>query len=402
MEEKFSFKNIVLNTEKKLSFIKESKEDLNFKLIELNELKNAYSSHFNFQKNLVFQDIKKNKTKKQLIDFLNSIFKDIKINIYNINIDLNNIDFTIFDEKIKNVKKDIYFYNSEKKIKLKELDMTKKYLINLSIYKNFKRDFKDSIFDQYYTKNRNKILKNLGNKIFVKQYINDKYYKFKFSRCLLKDEFQYKIYKEEEKYIQNSLIELELNIIEKQKLLNNLIKSKDYLFNLKKEDFFINELNNFFIKNIDIQHSELIKNKNLNKYYFNYNIICLILDNLHKELFLLNDFYNEEWKFFKKIRCFQYTQKNRLFQIEREKIDEEISVYIKKLYNQYNIAKKILSLNLEVINQDEINNENDFLLFLNYNFKINIYENFNIKNNEKNEFTNIFKYNKEHIKNIDI
>ena len=91
MEEKFSFKNIVLNTEKKLSFIKESKEDLNFKLIELNELKNAYSSHFNFQKNLVFQDIKKNKTKKQLIDFLNSIFKDIKINIYNINIDLNNI-----------------------------------------------------------------------------------------------------------------------------------------------------------------------------------------------------------------------------------------------------------------------------------------------------------------------
>ena len=54
MEEKFSFKNIVLNTEKKLSFIKESKEDLNFKLIELNELKNAYSSHFNFQKNLVY------------------------------------------------------------------------------------------------------------------------------------------------------------------------------------------------------------------------------------------------------------------------------------------------------------------------------------------------------------
>ena len=249
MEQLCYLKDIISDTEKRLSLIKENKENLDSKLIELYELRKNCCSHFQFQKDLIFKDIlKKYKNKKQLLDFLNSLFERIDVIIFDVNVDLNNINFTIFDNQIENIKKDICFYNSEKKIKLKELEMVKKYLNGLSVYKQFKRDFTNSVFDQYYTKNRNKILKNLGNTSFIKQYINDKYYKLKFSRCLLKDEFQYKEYQKEEECIKNSLIELELNIIEQQNLLDNLNRAKKKLVNLKNEDFFIKELNSFFIE----------------------------------------------------------------------------------------------------------------------------------------------------------
>lgn len=394
MEQFYSLKEIISNTEKRLSIIKENKENLDSKLTELNELKKMSYEYFNFQKNILFKNIlKKYKSKKQVIEFMNSIFDKIEIDIYDLKVDLNNIDFTIFDNKINNIKKDIGFYNSEKKIKLKELEMVKQYISGLSIYKQFKRDFSSSVFDQHYTNNRNKILKNIGNVNFVKQYINDKYYKLKFSRCLLKDEFRYKEYEKEKESIKCSLIDLELIIIEKQNLLNDLICAKEKLMNLKDENFFIKELNSFFIKNFDIKHNQLINNKNFNKYYFNYKTICLILNNLKNELILLEEFYNKKWEFFKKIRCFKYTQKYKSFKFKKEEIELEISEYINNLYEQYKIFKKIITINLENINNININNENDFLLFLNDKFGFEIYNNFNIKDDKNIEVSTIFKNN---------
>lgn len=401
MEQLCYLKDIISDTEKRLSLIKENKENLDSKLIELDELRKNCCSHFNFQKDLIFKDIlKKYKNKKQLLEFLNSLFDRIDITIFDVNIDLNNINFTIFDNQIENIKKDICFYNSEKKIKLKELEMVKKYLNGLSVYKQFKRDFTNSVFDQYYTKNRNKIFKNIGNTSFIKQYINDKYYKLKFSRCLLKDEFQYKEYQKEEECIKNSLIELELNIIEQQNLLDNLNTAKERLVNLKNEDFFIKELNSFFIENFDIEHAKSINNKKFNKYYFNYKVISLILNNLKNEILLLDNFYNKKWKFFKKIRCFQYTQKYKSFEFKKDEIESEIIQYIENLYNQYKICKKIININLDIIDQVHINNEQDFLLFLHDEFQLNVYNSFNIKNNEKEDFINIFKNNIMHFNYI--
>tara|TARA_Y100000588_G_scaffold184845_1_gene198746 strand:+ start:1645 stop:2856 length:1212 start_codon:yes stop_codon:yes gene_type:complete len=401
MEQLCYLKDIISDTEKRLSLIKENKENLDSKLIELYELRKNCCSHFQFQKDLIFKDIlKKYKNKKQLLDFLNSLFERIDVIIFDVNVDLNNINFTIFDNQIENIKKDICFYNSEKKIKLKELEMVKKYLNGLSVYKQFKRDFTNSVFDQYYTKNRNKILKNLGNTSFIKQYINDKYYKLKFSRCLLKDEFQYKEYQKEEECIKNSLIELELNIIEQQNLLDNLNRAKKKLVNLKNEDFFIKELNSFFIENFDIEHAKLINNKKFNKYYFNYKVISLILNNLKNEILLLDNFYNKKWKFFKKIRCFQYTQKYKSFEFKKDQIESEIIQYIENLYNQYKICKKIININLDIIDQVHINNEQDFLLFLHDEFQLNVHDSFNIKNNEKEDFINIFKNNIMHFNYI--
>lgn len=401
MEQLCYLKDIISDTEKRLSLIKENKENLDSKLIELDELKKNYCSHFKFQKDLIFKDIlKKYKNKKQLLEFFNSLFERIEVTIFDVNVDLNNINFTIFDNQIENIKKDICFYNSEKKIKLKELEMVKKYLNGLSVYKQFKRDFTNSVFDQYYTKNRNKILKNLGNTSFIKQYINDKYYKFKFSRCLLKDEFQYKEYQKEEECIKNSLIELELNIIEQQNLLDNLNTAKERLVNLKNEDFFIKELNSFFIENFDVEHAKLINNKKFNKYYFNYKVVSLILNNLKKEILLLDNFYNKKWEFFKKIRCFQYTQKYKSFEFKKDEIESEIIQYIENLYNQYKICKKITNINLDIIDQVHINNEQDFLLFLHDEFQLNVHNSFNIKNNEKEDFINIFKNNIMHFNYI--
>ena len=401
MEQLCYLKDIISDTEKRLSLIKENKENLDSKLIELDELRKNCFSHFKFQKDLIFKDIlKKYKNKKQLLEFLNSLFDRIDITIFDVNIDLNNINFTIFDNQIENIKKDICFYNSEKKIKLKELEMVKKYLNGLSVYKQFKRDFTNSVFDQYYTKNRNKIFKNIGNTSFIKQYINDKYYKLKFSRCLLKDEFQYKEYQKEEECIKNSLIELELNIIEQQNLLDNLNTAKERLVNLKNEDFFIKELNSFFIENFDIEHAKSINNKKFNKYYFNYKVICFIVNNLKNEILLLDNFYNKKWKFFKKIRCFQYTQKYKSFEFKKDEIESEIIQYIENLYNQYKICKKIININLDIIDQVHINNEQDFLLFLHDEFQLNVHNSFNIKNNEKEDFINIFKNNIMHFNYI--
>ena len=401
MEQLCYLKDIISDTEKRLSLIKENKENLDSKLIELYELRKNCCSHFQFQKDLIFKDIlKKYKNKKQLLDFLNSLFERIDVIIFDVNVDLNNINFTIFDNQIENIKKDICFYNSEKKIKLKELEMVKKYLNGLSVYKKFKRDFTNSVFDQYYTKNRNKKLRNLGNTSFIKQYINDKYYKLKFSRCLLKDEFQYKEYQKEEECIKNSLIELELNIIEQQNLLDNLNRAKKKLVNLKNEDFFIKELNSFFIENFDIEHAKLINNKKFNKYYFNYKVISLILNNLKNEILLLDNFYNKKWNFFKKIRCFQYTQKYKSFEFKKDQIESEIIQYIENLYNQYKICKKIININLDIIDQVHINNEQDFLLFLHDEFQLNVHDSFNIKNNEKEDFINIFKNNIMHFNYI--
>lgn len=390
MEKLYSLKEIIINTEERLSIINKNKENLKYKLIELNELKKRSYESFDFQKKLIFKEIlKKHKSKKNIIEFFNSIFNKIEINIYNINVDLNNIDFTIFNNKINNIKKDICFYNSEKKIKLKELEMVEKYINGLSVYKKFKHDLSYNIFDKHYINNRDKILKNISNVNFIKQYINDKYYKLKFSRCLLKDEFRHEEYKKEKDFIKSSLIDVELIIIEKQNLLNDLLNAKEKLINLKNDDFFIKELNYFFIKNFNIKHNQLINNKNFNKYYFNYKTICLIFDNLKKELILLEDIYNKNWIFFKKIRCSKYTQKYRTFKFKKEEIEFEISQYINNLYKQYEVFKKIINIDIENVNNITVNTEDDFLLFVNNKLGFKINKNFNIKDN-KNIETSIF------------
>lgn len=407
MDEVCYLKDIITNTEKRLSLIKENKDNLDTKLLELNELKEKSYQEFQFQKNIIFKDLlKEYPTKNQILEFMNFVFNKIEINLFNLQVDLNNIDFTIFDNKIDNIQKDIAFYNSEKKIKLKELEMIKKYLNGLSIYKKFKRDFSSSVFDQYYTKNRNKIFKNISNTNFIKQYINDKYYKLKFSRCLLKDEFQYQEYKKEEECIKNALIDLELNIIEQQNLLNELVESKTKLNNLKNDNFFIKELNNFFIENFDINHINYIKNDkhnfNFNKYYFNHKVISNILENISIEIKLLDKLYKKKWNFFKKIRCFQYTQKYKSFKLKKDQIDNEILKYIENLYTQYKTFKKVINLNLDSINQVKIKNESDFILFLHDELGIKVYNSFNIKNKKNVSIDNVFQNNIMHFKHIDL
>ena len=132
-------------------------------------------------------------------------------------------------------------------------------------------------------------------------------------------------------------------------LLDNLNRAKKKLVNLKNEDFFIKELNSFFIENFDIEHAKLINNKKFNKYYFNYKVISLILNNLKNEILLLDNFYNKKWNFFKKIRCFQYTQKYKSFEFKKDQIESEIIQYIENLYNQYKICKKIINISKKLI-----------------------------------------------------
>ena len=110
--------------------------------------------------------------------------------------------------------------------------------------------------------------------------------------------------------------------------------------------------------------------------------------------------YNKKWNFFKKIRCFQYTQKYKSFEFKKDQIESEIIQYIENLYNQYKICKKIININLDIIDQVHINNEQDFLLFLHDEFQLNVHDSFNIKNNEKEDFINIFKNNIMHFNYI--
>ena len=107
----------------------------------------------------------------------------------------------------------------------------------------------------------------------------------------------------------------------------------------------------FFIENFDIEHAKLINNKKFNKYYFNYKVISLILNNLKNEILLLDNFYNKKWNFFKKIRCFQYTQKYKSFEFKKDQIESEIIQYIENLYNQYKICKKIININKKLIKE---------------------------------------------------
>ena len=68
MEQLCYLKDIISDTEKRLSLIKENKENLDSKLIELYELRKNCCSHFQFQKDLIFKDILKkykNKVEKK-------------------------------------------------------------------------------------------------------------------------------------------------------------------------------------------------------------------------------------------------------------------------------------------------------------------------------------------------
>jgi hypothetical protein len=399
--------------EKILRSIQNNKDDINSNIEELLFTK-AYSlQKINEEKRNIFKFIvKKYEKKEHIFNFLNKIFdNNLIMELSNKYIDLNNIDYNIYKKDINKIEQEVLYLNSTKKIKLEELSVLNECLNNLNCYNFFKHADTNCIFNKFYINNRNKLLKNITNINYCRQYLNDKFYKYKNSRCLIKDEMKYGYYKEEIYNIRKELIQLELDLLEKKENLKEIKKSSNIILGLKEEDSLINNLENFFILNFEAQHFIILKEKetdiksNFLFYYFNYQFCINLFISFYKDIHLLNEIYNENWVFYKKVRCFQYKKKNSFFEFNYKSIDFEILDYI----NQIKLKQEFISSINKITDKKEkfvdIEKKEDFLSYINNEIEsknINYYIQIFYNNKKECSIEKIFQNNINSIKNINL
>ena len=400
----YRLKEIANNVEELLKNIEEKRINIDNKIGEIKHTKYLCLEKIFSEKSEIFQQIlEKYETKEEILKIMNYIFgSDIYFSVCGREIDFNNVDYDIFEEDIKELEQEIKYINGIKKLKLKELDMTKKYLNDLVIYKQYKFARPNISFDNYFIKNKDSIFKNVKNKKFVNQYLNYKYYKHKFQRCLINDEIKCQEYKIEQDNIQNCLIEAELELIEKQEKLDRTEVSKKELESIKDDRKFISFLKKFFILNFDHKHFIRLNkkdntiNSNFSFYYFHHKFIGNLFSSIDNELELLEKLHKTKWQFYKQVRCFQYHNKDKAYDYCYEQTKTEIDSYIKGINKKinfiYNFTNKCLSENKHV-------NVYEFEDFFNYisnkykNLDVSYHKQIFINNSTQKVIDNIFTMN---------
>lgn len=400
----YCLKEIANNVENTLQNIQEANSDIDKKINEVKHTKYLCLEKIFFEKNEIFQKIvSKYKTKEKILEIINYIFSNnITTSVCDQPVDFNNINYNIFDEDLDNLENEIIYINGIKKLKLKELEVTKKYLQNLFVYKEYKLCRPDLVFDNYFIRNKNSIIRNIKNKRFVSQYINYKIYKHKFERCLVKDCMKYQEYKIEEENIQKSLIELELELIEKQEKLERVKSSKKELYSIKEEEQFVSLLKKFFVLNFDYEHFLKLNEKeeniksNFSFYYFQNKFISNLFFNIDFEVESLKSLYDKKWLFYKQIRCFQYCRKESSFKYSFKQTKSEIKSHVKEIKEKIKFIELFTNLCLDENQHINIFQIEEFFSYISKkynNLNISHYKKIFVNQKTKQVLDNIFIIN---------
>lgn len=350
----------------------------------------------------VFNDlVEKSKNREQVIKGLTLLInKDLHIDICGKKIDIKNINYSLYEEELVNIKNNIEKIKEDKKIKLKELIIIKNNINELSLYSSFVNKYNLSIPYKIKSDNKNeniffidfkKIKENIS--LFKLNYMYSKFIKNE-KRNFFKDEIKFLMLLNEKEKIKDSLKEINEKSLS---LDNELIKIEYFnneVSNLKNNTCFYKHLKKFFSLHFD--DNKLIKylinnyEKNNTKFDLPSNIAFSnffvgLISSLEKDLFIIKNIMNDLDLFIRKIRLNQYKRKTKIFKIDFSYLDNDLEEFFEYIEDKICFFKNNKNIFLKNKINKKFNSWQEAYFFIMTDFS-------NIESNEKSL---IYIYNEE-------
>lgn len=355
-------------SEEYYNLLNSQKDYINKMIKDVKYYENKVLDKISSDRVFVFNDIlKQNNCRQEVLNTLASLLDNkLTFEICDKNIDVTNIDYSLYDKEIEETKKEVKFLNKEKQIKLKELNIIKKNLDKYSHYIKFVKSYglESPVFNNL---NCNTSLPdNFFKTLFISDseirqlsFLNLRYQK-KFNKNFMQDEVKYQMFKMEKDKLKKDLKNISKKLNKEKDNLSYYENLKKEILSLKEDKFFYKHLKRFFSKNFNnenlVDYLHDFYNDENHKFQLTNDIAILrifkeIKYSLKKDLELTEEFSKDLRKVIREIRLKQYTIRKKVLNIDFSKLENEINTFI----NQTEEKILFFEENKEILLRAELN-----------------------------------------------
>jgi hypothetical protein len=317
---------------------------------------------------LIFNDLLEQTTcRSEVLKTLSNLLDEkMTFKICDKDIDVNNIDYSLYDDEINKTEKELDYLKKEKKIKLKELKIIKNNIERLSYYVSFIKSFG---LESPVLNNLN-CNKTVSKKMLLIYFITDKTkrnisllnlkYSKKFSKSFIEDEIKYQMYVMEKNKLKDEMKELNKKISTETTNFEYYSKLKNEILSLKDDKCFYKHLKRFFSLNFNnenlINYLHEFYNDENHKFQLTndmaiHQIFKKMRYSLEEDLELTIEFSKDLNKEIRDIRLHQYVIRNKILNIDFSDLDNEILEFIDQTKEKVSFFEE----NKEILLRAEMN-----------------------------------------------